>query len=386
MHSLPKQILDNRIKCEREEHRNVFVIMRYAKEQPLSAVEKTIKETLSPYGLNAILARDHSFDEELWGNVKFCMDHSWYAIAVFESLIQPEHNPNVALELGYMFAQRKQCLILKERSLPTLPADIIGRLYTPFDLHKPEETISSAIKDWLRKLGHSPCPGEHHITGDTPIEANKERTRLILEGLHGKRRILRQAAALSSLAISDNETQDDDLDGSYHAQLLVERHRIAHLLHEGCKVRVLISPDALVERVELKLVTRSYVEHNILPRFQQLMDFIALNIEETKLQVAYTLRLPHDNLLVMDEDVAFIGRKRRKERGFPHTVRINDATIVQDEIEEFDYAFSDNVAALLHLDLITDEHYGSVALKYTVLEKLRRTKRYIKALIAREQK
>ena len=55
------------------------------------------------------------------------------------------------------------------------------------------------------------------------------------------------------LAISDNEVNEEDHDGKYQEMLLRERHRLAHLLAQGRTVRVIICPDAQIERVELGL-------------------------------------------------------------------------------------------------------------------------------------
>src|SRR6185503_8693470 len=92
----------NQAAFEKDENRNVFVMMRYSSETPFAEIEEVIKETLQRYGLRAVLARDVAFHQELWNNVRFCMNHCRYAIVVFDRIQEPEFNPNVALELGYM--------------------------------------------------------------------------------------------------------------------------------------------------------------------------------------------------------------------------------------------------------------------------------------------
>ncbi len=380
-----EQFAKNRGDFERNEHRNVFVILRYASEEPLLEVEVAIRDTLRHYGLNAVLARDVAFDEELWGNVRFCMDHSRYGIVVFERLIQPDHYPNITLELGYMLALRRQCLILKERSLPILNSDIVGRLYTPFDSHKATETVSSAVAAWLQRLGHTPGPSARTITGANHLEANKERTLRIIDALSDVEHIVRQAASLSSLAISDNEVNEEDHDGKYQEMLLRERHRLAHLLAQGRTVRVIICPDAQIERVELGLVSDEYVTRNILPRYDRLMKMIEEHADNDKLQVVFTLRLPHDNLLIVDDSVVFIGRKRRRDRGFPYTTQVFDPAVINDEITEFDAVFHDNVGALLSLQQFTETDYGSATLKSAVLEKLKTSKKRIQSIVKRNR-
>jgi hypothetical protein len=112
----------------------VFIIMRYAKDAVYEALEKTIKGTVYLQGFKASLAKDAGFHDELWRNIEFCMENSRYAIVVFERAAQPEFNPNVAVELGYMLGKGKHCLLIKEESIPMLPTDFAGRRYEAFKL------------------------------------------------------------------------------------------------------------------------------------------------------------------------------------------------------------------------------------------------------------
>jgi hypothetical protein len=70
-------------------------------------------------------------------------------IAVFEDIEKREFNPNVALELGYMLARRRRCLILKEQHLPSLPADVINRLYKPFNMFDVTNSVTREIGRWV---------------------------------------------------------------------------------------------------------------------------------------------------------------------------------------------------------------------------------------------
>jgi hypothetical protein len=376
----------NREDFERNEIRNVFVVMRYSSESPaLLEIEEAIKKTLKRYGLTAVLARDVAFNQELWSNIRYCMDHSRYGIVIFERLVQPDYNPNVTLELGYMLALRRPTLILKERSLPTLHSNIMGHLYTPFDSHKVSETVSVAVETWLRQLGHTPCPLARTISGTSHLESNKERTSLILEALSQAEHTIRQAASLSSLAISEEELTEENDDGTFQKLLLGERDRIMYLLSQGSTIRIIICPEAQIERVELGLVDGKYVHQNILPRYDQLIKVIKHNINNANLQIISTLRLPHDNLIIIDDKVVFIGRKRRGDRGFPYTTQIFDPAVINDEMSEFDAIFHDNVGPLLGSNVITESHYGSEELKLVLLERLKKSKARIRQILGRKK-
>lgn len=76
-------------------------------------------------------------------------------IAVFDHVDEPTTNPNVALEVGFMLARGKRVLILKDRHMPTLPSDLIGRLYKPFDSTNVGSTVSGQIRSWAKDMGVS---------------------------------------------------------------------------------------------------------------------------------------------------------------------------------------------------------------------------------------
>ena len=380
----------NRGRFEKEENKNVFVIMRYGPDVPFKEIESTIKDTLQRYGLKAVLARDVAFYQQLWNTVRFCMTHSRYAIVVFERIQQPDFNPNVVLELGYMLAMQRPCLILKEQSLPTLSTDIIGHLYTPFDSHRVRETVGVAIEDWLKRLGHSSIKPAEIITADTLLEANKERTRVIITELSRigsgpaidrPDRIVRQAASLSSLAISEKEIPEGDEDEEYKELLLQERRRMEHLLEDGAIVRIIICPDIQLSRVRLGLFNRAFVESNILPRYEQLIKSLRKYLSASNLHIAFSHKLPHDNFLLVGESIALIGRKRLRERGFPQTTIVYDPAIIRDGAQDFDAQFHEVIGVILKVDDPKPEDYGSEALKLKVIERLRESQREVKRFL-----
>lgn len=378
--------VQNKARFEATEDRNVFVIMRYAPGAPFDEIESAIKDTLADYHFIPVLARDLALDPELWHNVRFCMDHCRYAIALFERIQQPDYNPNVTLELGYMLALGRPCLILKDTSLPTLHTDIIGRLYLPFDTYKASQTIRHAIETWLKQLGHSRIPSAQTITAPSHMEANKLRTRHINKALlrmhsqidqAGCGKILRQAASLSSLAISDTEFQRDH---DFHSLIIQEREAVLSLLSAGWTVRLIICPESQIEWAELNLVDHDEVTKTIFFRYDQLIKVLQSNLDNPRLQISYTLRLPHDNLLIIDEGTVFIARRRHRDAGFPYTTMIFDPAVIRDESCEFDAAFADNAGAILGKDPPDESDFGSRLLKEQVIAKLRSSKRRLRRI------
>lgn len=76
-------------------------------------------------------------------------------IAVFERLEEENFNPNVAFEVGYMLAMKKPVCLLKDRTLTTLHADLMGKIYKEFDPQNPSKTIPAVLSRWLADKGLS---------------------------------------------------------------------------------------------------------------------------------------------------------------------------------------------------------------------------------------
>lgn len=132
--------------------RNVFVMMSFDDtSKQLNAAYESIAATLKAHGLNALRADAGAYSDDLWHNVETYMACSAYGIAVFEDINKREFNPNVSLELGYMMSSRKRCLLLKEKHLPSVPVDVAGKLYRPWDSYEIAETVSEQVANWVKK-------------------------------------------------------------------------------------------------------------------------------------------------------------------------------------------------------------------------------------------
>ena len=96
---------------EKSSEHNVFVMMRYRSTDHFKVIEATIRQALSKYGLIARLAKDASLSDDLWENIQHYMRYCRFGIAVFEEIDEREFNPNISLELGYMYALKRRCLL-----------------------------------------------------------------------------------------------------------------------------------------------------------------------------------------------------------------------------------------------------------------------------------
>jgi len=142
---------------------NFFVMMRFRDSAQHSAIERAIADVLREYSLNMLRADQKQYHNELWTNVRAYLDACNYGIAVFEQIDEPDINPNVSLELGYMFGQDKRCLLLKEKRVDALNSDLLGLLYCPFDSYKIEETVPAQVRRWLKDIGIAKTPDERLV-------------------------------------------------------------------------------------------------------------------------------------------------------------------------------------------------------------------------------
>ncbi len=132
---------------------NVFLMMRFRPGPQYQEIHVSIRDELAQYGLKVLRADDKDYTGDLWENVALHMLGSRYGVAVFEEIDQREFNPNVALELGFMMALNKRCLLLKDQRMPRMPTDVVGKLYREFDTYKISDTINASIRRWATDLG-----------------------------------------------------------------------------------------------------------------------------------------------------------------------------------------------------------------------------------------
>jgi len=130
-----------------------FLMMRFGRTQAHEQIVVGIKKALDPLGIAVVRADDKQYHDDLFPNVLTYVYGSSFGIAVFERIETEEFNPNVALEVGYMFALKKHLCLLKDKTLKTLHADLVGKLYRVFDPLDPVATIPKELSQWLKDKG-----------------------------------------------------------------------------------------------------------------------------------------------------------------------------------------------------------------------------------------
>jgi hypothetical protein len=132
-----------------EYHQNCFVIMSFSNSPHHRRIFKTLCEVLSDLGFRPLRADRRQYSHDLLDNIMTHLHGCALAVAVHERIEREAHNPNVAFEIGYMFALRKPVCLLKERTVERLPSDLVGRLYVEFDIQRLRSSLRRELGAWL---------------------------------------------------------------------------------------------------------------------------------------------------------------------------------------------------------------------------------------------
>jgi hypothetical protein len=130
-----------------------FVMMRFASTGAHKSIIEAIRQTLDPLGFSAVRADDKQYHDDLFPNILTYIYGCAFGVAVFERLESDDFNPNVSLEVGYLLALRKPVCLLKDKTLKTLPTDLVGKLYRQFDPQNPGPDIATNLNAWMQDKG-----------------------------------------------------------------------------------------------------------------------------------------------------------------------------------------------------------------------------------------
>lgn len=144
--------------------RNVLGMTRFPDEadaedpDPLKPVLDAAREVCAKHGLEFHLASDRDIEDDLWQNVAAHMWASRYGIAFFEDRRGRGINYNLTIEVGAMLMTGRRTAILKDRSSPNLPTDLVGKIYKSVDLDD-LDAVKALLHAWIRDdLRLTSCP------------------------------------------------------------------------------------------------------------------------------------------------------------------------------------------------------------------------------------
>lgn len=147
----PKEIEQEvrQIKKDFDGKRIAFLIMQFGDSRFHNEIYETIQKILLKKNIVTIRADYKEYHSDLYYNILSYIYAADFGIAVFERIDDDLFNPNVAFEVGFMFALNKKVCLLKEKSMKSLPTDIIGKLYKIFDLNNLEKSLEKSLYKWI---------------------------------------------------------------------------------------------------------------------------------------------------------------------------------------------------------------------------------------------
>ena len=130
---------------------NVFCMTRFPDQKraddPVGRVITTAAEALELHGLKLHLASDRIVEEDIFGNVAAYMWACQYGIGLFEDRVERSLNYNLVTEIGSMIMAGRRCALLKDRTAPEMPTDLVGQIYKPVDFDD-LDGVSREVHAW----------------------------------------------------------------------------------------------------------------------------------------------------------------------------------------------------------------------------------------------
>lgn len=137
---------------------NVMLITRFPKgpEDHFIELIYRLREAVANHGLVLQVASDGNLEDTLWANVVTYMWACQYAIVLLDSA-DGMLNSNVLIEIGGMLMTGRRCVILRDKTVPEMPTDLVGHIYRPTDLADHAATVNE-VHQWIRDdLGLGEC-------------------------------------------------------------------------------------------------------------------------------------------------------------------------------------------------------------------------------------
>jgi hypothetical protein len=138
---------------------NVMLISRFPKAfgDPYLRLVERFRTAVAKHGLQLQVASDGNVEDTLWANVVTYMWSCKYAIVVVDGAAG-QLNENVLIEVGGMLMTGRRCAILRDKSVPNMPTDLVGHIYKEVDLSD-HDAAEAAVHRWLTgDLGLPRCP------------------------------------------------------------------------------------------------------------------------------------------------------------------------------------------------------------------------------------
>jgi hypothetical protein len=140
----------SRILSDSAFEQNVMLITRFptTPDDHFAELIPKLRTAVSQHGLVLQVASDGMAEDTLWANVVTYMWACKYAIILMDSA-DGVLNSNVLIEIGGMLITGRRCAILRDKSVPAMPSDLVGHIYKPADLSDHAASLD-VVHQWIR--------------------------------------------------------------------------------------------------------------------------------------------------------------------------------------------------------------------------------------------
>jgi hypothetical protein len=137
---------------------SVFIMTKFpdaaqgeGKNAELERVLRAISDAVHACSCKPRIARfPQNYHAGLWDNVELFLLGCNRGIAVVEDRYNPELNPNVMMEWGWMRGMGKRVFFLREKNFRHFRADLGDLLNEEFDWDNPEQGVRTGIEGFLK--------------------------------------------------------------------------------------------------------------------------------------------------------------------------------------------------------------------------------------------
>ncbi len=150
-------------------NRTAFLIMRFRDKPIYNKIVSELKMIFENNRITLLRADDKEYHSDLFLNLQTYMHGCGIGVAVLDRIQEDDFNPNVSFEIGYMMSLFKPVLLLKDETIKTMQADLMGKLYKSFDPHSLEDTIKHSTQKWIQDKGLCYSCFEFIVNVKTPI-------------------------------------------------------------------------------------------------------------------------------------------------------------------------------------------------------------------------
>ena len=136
--------------------KTAFLTMRGGSSPLGERIEAALRRETAKSGLELLRSENKEYVADPWQNACLYMLGCTRGVAVLGVPREDDsagQDPSTALELGFMLALGRPCLVLHGARRPEAPDDLIAKISRPLDLSDLDLSIGERVQEWADQIG-----------------------------------------------------------------------------------------------------------------------------------------------------------------------------------------------------------------------------------------